>query len=174
MKSLSIFGLLILAFIVTGCGGDADMPTASSAMSTATFTATLLTASEVPPVTGAEGTGSGSATLTFNLSKDGGGDITAATMDASVSVTGFPPGTTLTASHIHPGAAGTNGAVFVSLGLTQGEISFPSGSGSFAKRGVTLTVDQANTILANPGAFYLNIHTAQNPDGVARGQLRAQ
>jgi hypothetical protein len=36
---------------------------------------------------------------------------------------------------------------------------------------VTLTVDQANAIMANPAGFYLNIHTAGNPNGVARGQL---
>jgi CHRD domain-containing protein len=43
------------------------------------------------------------------------------------------------------------------------------------KRGVTVTADQANSILANPGGFYLNILTADNPNGVARGQLvRAQ
>jgi len=65
--------------------------------------------------------------------------------------------------------------VFVSLGLTPGEISFADGSGSFTKRGVTLAVDEANSILANPGGFYLNIHTALNLNGVARGQLaRAQ
>jgi CHRD domain len=36
---------------------------------------------------------------------------------------------------------------------------------------ITLTADQANAILTNPGAYYLNIHTAANPNGVARGQL---
>jgi hypothetical protein len=41
------------------------------------------------------------------------------------------------------------------------------------KQGVTMTVDQANSIIANPGAFYVNIHTAANPGGVARGQLTA-
>jgi hypothetical protein len=34
-----------------------------------------------------------------------------------------------------------------------------------------VTVDQANAILANPGNFYFNIHTAANSGGVARGQL---
>jgi hypothetical protein len=139
------------------------------------FTAALLPSNEVPPTSGTEATGSGTATLTFNLTKDSAGNITAASMDATVSVTGFPAGTTLTASHIHPGAAGANGGVFVSLGLTAGEVSFATGSGSFTKRGVALTVDQANSIMANPTGFYLNIHTAANPNGVARGQLtRAQ
>jgi hypothetical protein len=39
----------------------------------------------------------------------------------------------------------------------------------------TAKLQTANTILANPSGFYLNIHTARNPDGVVRGQLtRAQ
>ena len=94
-------------------------------------------------------------------------------MDVTVSVTGFPAGTTLTASHIHPGVVGANGGILVSLGLAAGEVSFATGTGSFTKQGVTLTVDEANSILANPSAFYLNIHTAANPGGVARGQLTA-
>jgi CHRD domain-containing protein len=162
-------GLLILASVAAGCGGNT--PTAPSPASSSTFSAMLLPSSEVPPVSGSEAGGSGTSTLTFNLSRDGSGNITAATMDATVSVTGFPPGTTLTASHIHPGAVGASGGVFVSLGLTPGEISFATGSGSFTKRGVTLTADQASTIMANPGSYYLNIHTAANPNGVARGQL---
>jgi CHRD domain len=174
MKSISLFGLLVLGCIVTGCGGDASNPATPSPTSSSTFAAALLPASEVPPVAGSEANGSATATITFNLTKDAAGNTTAASMDATVSVTGFPPGTTLTASHIHPGAAGVSGGVFVSLGLTPGEVSFANGSGSFTKRGVTLTVDQANAILANPGAFYLNIHTADNPNGVARGQLKAQ
>jgi hypothetical protein len=173
MKSLSLFGLLILGLIVTGCS-NADTATSPSPASSVTYTAALLPSSEVPPITGAEATGSGTGTITFNLTKDSAGNLTAASMDATVSVSGFPAGTALTASHLHPGVVGANGGVFVSLGLAPGEISFATGSGSFTKQGVTLSVDQANSILANPGTYYLNIHTAQNPNGVARGQLRAQ
>jgi CHRD domain-containing protein len=135
------------------------------------FTAQLLPSSEVPPVTDSEANGSGTATIKFNLTKDSTGNITAATMDVTVTVTGFPAGTALTASHIHPGALGVNGGVLVSLGLSPGEITFATGSGSFTRQGVTLTVDQANSILANPAGFYLNIHTTANAGGVARGQL---
>jgi hypothetical protein len=131
----------------------------------------LLPSSEVPPVTDSEANGSGTATLKFNLTKDSNGYITAATMDVTVTVTGFPAGTALTASHIHPGAAGVNGGVLVSLGLSPGEVSFATGTGSFTRQGVTLTVDQANSIMANPAGFYLNIHTTANSGGVARGQL---
>jgi len=168
-RCTSLLALIALGVTLSAC--DDNGATAPSGTSTSTFTATLLPANEVPPITGSEAGGSGTATVTFNLTKDSADYVTAATMDVTGNVTGFPAGTALTASHIHPGAAGANGGVFVSLGLSAGEVTFPTGSGSFTKRGITLTVDQANTILANPGGFYFNIHTAANPNGVARGQL---
>ena len=58
--------------------------TTPSPASTSTFTATLLPANEVPPVAGNEAGGSGTATLTFNLTKDSAGYVTAATLDATV------------------------------------------------------------------------------------------
>jgi hypothetical protein len=168
---ISLLAVVALGLGVSACDDNAATAPTPSASATV-FTATLLPSSEVPPVIGSEANGSGTANLTFNLTKDSSGTITAATLDADVSVTGFPAGTALTASHIHPGDAGVNGGVIVSLGLSPGEVTFPTGSGSFSKRGITMTTDQANAILANSGAFYLNIHTAANPNGVARGQLR--
>jgi CHRD domain len=170
MKSRALIGLLLLGSLAAACGDDTPT-TPSPASSSVTFTAALLPSGEVPPISGTEASGSGTATLKFNLTKDAAGTTTAATMDAAVSVTGFPAGTALTASHIHPGAAGANGGILVSLGLAAGEVTFATGSGSFTKQGITVPVDQANSILANPAGFYLNIHTAANPGGVARGQL---
>ena len=161
--------LLIAAFGLVSC--TSDPPTSPSPGSTEQFTATLLPANEVPPITNGEAGGSATATITFNLTKDSAGSITAASMDVSVTAAGFPAGTTLTNAHIHPGAAGSNGGVFVSVGLTAGEVRFATGGGSFTKTGIAMTVDQANAILANPSGFYFNIHTATSPDGVARGQL---
>jgi CHRD domain len=173
-RYIALLALLALGVGLSAC--DDNAVTAPSPASTSTtFVAMLLPSNEVPPVTGSEANGSATASLTFNLTKDSSGTVTAATLDASVNVTGFPAGTALTASHLHPGETGVSGGVFVSLGLTAGEVTFPTGSGSFSKRGITLTADQANAILTNPGVYYLNIHTAANPNGVARGQLtRAQ
>ena len=173
MKRFSyLSALLVLGGVLVGCSDTSTMPSSNSS---ATFTAALRTSNEVPAVTGSEADGSGTATVTFNLSRDSAGNIMSATMDATVSATGFPAGTVLTASHIHTGAAGTNGGIFVNLGLNDGEGNLATGSGSFTKRGITVPLDQANSILANPAGFYLNIHTATNAAGVARGQLtRAQ
>jgi len=166
--------LLVLGCVTVGCGDYNNPLMTPSPASVARFTATLLPSNEVPPISGTEANGSGTAAVTFNLTKDSSGNITAAALDVTVTATGFPAGTSLTASHIHGGAAGANGGVLVSFGLAAGEVSFANGSGSFTKRSVSLTVDQANSIMANPSAFYVNIHTADNPGGVARGQLIAQ
>jgi CHRD domain len=163
--------LLVVGSVTAGCGDNAM--TSPSPASSVKLAATLLPSNEVPPVSGSEANGSATAMLTFNVTKDSSGTITAGSLDVTVSATGFPPGTTLTASHIHGGAAGANGGVLVNFGLAAGEVAFATGSGSFTKRGVTMTVDQANSIIANPAAFYVNIHTADNPGGVARGQLTA-
>lgn len=169
MKRLAVVGLLILGSFAVGCGGDS--PNAPSGASTATFTATLLPSSEVPAVTGAEASGSGTGTVTLNLTKDSAGYVTAATLDVTVTETGFPAGTAFTASHLHSAPAGANGGIVVSFGLAAGEVTFANGSGSFTKRGISVSADLANAILANPAGFYVNTHTAANTNGVARGQL---
>ena len=167
-RYVPLLALLTLGFGVAACNDYA--PTAPSAESER-YTAALLPANEVPPITGNEASGSATAELTFHLTKDAAGTITAATLDVTVSAKDFPPGTTLTSAHIHPGGTGANGGIFVSLGLTAGEVSFANGSGSFSKNAISLTADQARSIGANPAGFYLNIHTSTHPDGVARGQL---
>ena len=173
-RVIALCALVALASAAAACDGDTPTtPTTPTPDNNPpqVYSVTLSPASEVPPVGGSEAGGSGTATLTFNLTRDAGGTVTAAALDVTVNASGFPPGTALTASHIHPGASGSNGGVFVSFGLTAGEVVLADGSGSFTKRGVTLPVDSANAIMANPGGYYLNIHTASNPNGVARGQL---
>ena len=170
MKRLAV----ALAIASIGLSACDDNPTNPSNTDTETFTAALLPANEVPAVTGPEAAGSGTLTMTLNLTKDNNGNITAATANFSVQVTGFPAGMALTAAHIHPGAVGQTGSPIVNLALGAGEVTFANGSGSFTKNNITVTVYQANGLLANPGNFYFNIHTAANPGGVARGQLVLQ
>jgi len=168
-RSVLFLPLLVFGLTLPACSDHS--PSSPSPASSSTFTAALLPANEVPAIVGAEATGSGTATITLNFTKDSNGYVTAATFDFSVTAAGFPNGTTLTAAHIHGGNAGTNGGVLVSLALAAGEVTFANGSGSFTKTGISVTVDQANAILANPSSFYFNIHTAANVGGVARGQL---
>jgi hypothetical protein len=160
---------VVLAVCAAGCGSSNTSP---STPTVPTFTVNMLPANETTAVQGPESAGSGTMTIKFNLTKDNAGNITAATADFSGTCSGFPPGTTLTAAHIHPGAAGVAGSPVINLTLTAGEVVFANGSGNIVKNGITISpVDLATTIMNNPAGYYFNIHTAANPGGVARGQL---
>lgn len=101
---------------------------------------------EVPPVKSA---GSGSGSITIN--DDG-------TVSGSVTATGFEP----TAAHIHQAAAGKNGAVIVPFTKEGSKFSAPAGA--------KLTPDQLKAYKA--GDLYVNIHSAANPGGEVRAQLK--
>jgi hypothetical protein len=164
--------IAIAALVLGAAACDDKSP--NSPTETVKFTAQLSPANEVPPVTGGEASGAGTANITFNLNRDNGSAITSATADFSVSLSGFPAATALTAAHIHPGAVGTNGTFVVNTGLVAGEIVLTTGSGTFTKAGISMTPALAQEIIANPAAYYFNVHSTLNPGGVARGQLVRQ
>ena len=172
MSRLSILTVAAGLF-AAACSSDSSTPTAPTVQNKFVFTATLLPASERPnPVTNAEAGGSGTVTITMNVTRDAAGQISGATIDFNCTLTGFPAGTALTAGHIHTGDANAAGAPVVNTAIAAGEVTMPNGSGSLVKNGVTVSpVDTANLLLNNPGGFYFNVHTALNPGGVARGQL---
>jgi hypothetical protein len=169
MKRVALF-VIVLASFVSACTDSPSSPSQPKP----TFSALLQTSNENPPITGAEATGSGNATITFDVTRDSSGNITAAKTTFVVNLSGFPPGTPIRIAHIHTGGAGVNGAVVIDTGLTPADgLTLASGSGSFSR-----TVDVPSTgfavvnqILGTPSAFYFNAHTLVNPGGVVRGQL---
>jgi hypothetical protein len=162
----------IAAAFALAAAGCSDSPTSPSETSTR-FTATLLPANEVPPVSNADASGSGTVTVTLKTTRDSSGNITAATADFEVSLTGFPANTVLTGAHIHQAPAGSNSGVIWNTGLTNGEIVLANGSGSFTKTGTTIGdgASVAQAIINDPAGFYFNVHTTLNTAGAARGQL---
>lgn len=173
--SALILGLSILA---VGCSDSPSAPSSptpgpgSGTTTSTTFTVPMSPANEVPAITNADASGSGTAVITLAVVKDAGGTITSATADVKISVQGFQPGTTFTDAHIHNGAAGSNAGVFVSAGLSAGELTLVNGTGSVTKSGISVPADRAAAILANPAGHYFNVHTALNPAGAIRGQLQ--
>jgi len=150
-----------------------DSPTTPD--ETVTFTAQLSPANEVPPVANAESSGSGSATVRFNLTRNTAGSVTAATVDFQVSLTGFPNNTTLTMAHIHNNVAGQNGPIVIDTGLTAGQVTLGSGAGNFARDRIPVAdLTLLQNIIANPSRFYFNVHSSLNGTGMARGQLVKQ
>ena len=164
-----IVGLSVLA---GGCAADSS-PSAPSqgSRTTSTFTVPLSSANEVPPITNADASGTGTATIALTVTKDDSGNVTSATANFQISVTGFPAGTTVTDAHIHNGSAGGNAGIYVNTGLTSGEFGITNGSGSITKNGINVPSDRAAAILSNPAGHYFNVHTALNPAGAIRGQL---
>jgi hypothetical protein len=131
----------------------------------------LSSANEVPAITNADQPASGTATIALTVIRNVSGDITSATANIQINVTGFPAGTVVTNAHVHNAAAGENGSVFVGTGLTSGDLTLVNGSGSVTKNGINVPADRAAAILNNPAGHYFNVHTALNPDGAIRGQL---
>ena len=129
---------------LSGCGmmGDMKSGSAGGAQSVA-----LSGSNEVPPVqTGASGSG------TVRVAGDG-------SVDVKVTVTGMTP----TAAHIHQGAAGANGPVIVPL-TKSGDNTFVSPPGA--------KMSEAHLAAYKAGNTYINVHSAKNPGGEVRAQLK--
>ena len=175
MKSLSAVLLAGIATLAAGCGSASPTsPTTTTLPSSYTFTATLSPANEVPAVTNADASGSGTVTITMAVTRDGGGSITAATASFSVTLTGFPAGTTLTGAHIHQAGPGVNAGVVVNTGLANGEVVLAGGAGSFTKSSINVTAATADAMVLGATGFYFNVHSTLNTGGAARGQLAKQ
>jgi hypothetical protein len=106
-------------------------------------------ANEVPPVT-TSASGMGMVTITPERN-----------VTARIHVTGM----TATAAHIHEGAAGANGPVVVPFTKT-GDNQFEAAAGA------KLTEGQYASYKA--GKLYVNVHSAKNPGGEVRAQLKGE
>ena len=165
------FAVIAVALALGAAGCSKDSTTTPTPVKP-TFTADLRTSNENPPITNAEQGGSGTATITFDVTKDAAGNVTGGTANFVVNLTGFPAGTPINIAHIHEAAAGTNGSIVVNSLLTAGTVVLgANGAGTFTASNLTVDAALANRILTNPAGFYFNVHSTLNPGGVARGQL---
>lgn len=160
-------GLVVLA---SACSGAS--PSAPSAAAVPTFSFPLSANNEVPAFANGESATSGTVTIKLNITRDAANNITATTVDFTVTLAGFSQTSNITAAHIHEAVAGVIGSVRVNTGLASGEVILGGGNGGFTKNGVNVT-DLAiiQRILATPSAFYFNVHSTLNPGGVVRAQL---
>ncbi len=170
MRRLAIF-VLALAFGAPAC--DDDNPVGPSNSGPIVFTAELRASNEVPAIAGAEANGQGRVTITFNVPRDGSGNITGdGTWNVQAVISGLTDATAIRAAHIHNGAAGVNAGVWIDTLLTPANaIPTPGGSATINFEGVFLLGTRAQTVLDNPAGNYFNMHSLVNPGGVIRGQL---
>jgi hypothetical protein len=168
MKRLGVFVLVLGLVGVAGCDDESASPSNLPVV----LTAQLSPANEVPPVGNAENTGRGAAQITIHPTYDAAGAITGGTVDFHFQLSGFPDSLTIVGAHIHNAPAGQNAGVVVNTGIAAG--SPVAGSGGlwlFSVTGVATTAATVQGILANPAAYYFNVHSPLNPGGFARGQL---
>ena len=102
---------------------------------------------EVPPVT-TSATGSGTITVAADQSISG-----------KIATTGIKG----TVAHIHVAAPGTNGPVIVPL-TKDGENGWAVGPGA--------KLQDAHYQAFKDGKLYVNVHSAANPNGEIRGQIK--
>ena len=141
----AIHGALVASMIAFGACTTAQTTTSGK---TASLMARLSGASEVPP-TQSMAKGNLQATLDKNTR------VLTWTMQVS-GLSGAP-----TAAHFHgPAAPGENAGVAAPITIT----GQPTDNGV-----ITLTAAQMDDLLA--GHWYINVHTAANPDGEIRGQI---
>lgn len=146
-RTLLLAGSVAGAFALAGC---ATLEETLAEETADTFYATLTGAQEVG---GGDTDGAGKAEISIT---DEFGQVCWDLND----VRGIGP---ITGAHIHFGAKGTNGPVVFTLK--------PANEGGY--KGCASGSEWAqNRIENNPEAFYVNVHTAQYPNGAIRGQLQ--
>jgi hypothetical protein len=165
--------MLMLALALTGCSSDQETPTGPSISGPLVFTAQLQAANEVPPVANAEAGARGAVTITFDVPRDVLGNISGGgTATFAVQLNSFPLGTPAILAHIHTGAAGVAGPVFIDTRLTPAApLLLGDGTVNVALTNPGLLQNQAMAVAANPSNYYFNVHTPLNPAGAVRGQL---
>ena len=113
------------------------------------FAATMTGANEVPP---ADPDGTGTATISTN---DAVNQICTHLEVRNIGA--------VTAAHIHHGAAGVNGPPVVTLDPPDDNDSNDCDA---------VSDKLLDDIRRHPGDYYVNVHTAEYPNGAIRGQIR--
>ena len=160
---------LIVCGLAAGCSDDDPTGPSSQPL---VFTAILSPANEVPAITNAESGGRGAMQVQVDVTRDASNVVTGGTATFYFQASGFPADTRTQGAHIHSAVAGVNGPIVVDSGITAANpLPMTGGAQEFRSGPITVTAATANAIIANPSAFYFNIHSPLNPGGFARGQL---
>jgi len=146
MGTWNLYGRIGATVVTAGVAALAGCSTMSNIMHGGQQVA-LSGSNEVPPVSTMA---SGSGTVTVN---------TDCTLTARIEASGM----TATAAHIHQGAVGSNGPVIVPF-TKAGDNTF------VAPEGAKMTEAQCAAYKA--GNTYVNVHSAKNPGGEIRAQLK--
>lgn len=135
------------------------------------FQAVVSPANEVPPRPVAQ-QASGTATVVMSIKRNAAGAATAAYIDFVMNAY-YGAEEVSRAMHIHRGGANVSGPVVLDSAFG-GPVTAGPGNATFVRRAEFVSTTDLNTVeqvLADPGGYYINIHTVSAPGGILRGQL---
>jgi len=152
-------------------------PLAGQSVETLYFRAVLLPANEVPAVGSSN---KGVADVTVHAVLDSTGQIVSGTVNVVTHVN-LTASVAITGMDIWKGAAGQNGSVAISTGLSAANDPIVQSGSDLVQAPAVVSSPNASAMAAlrdlvqNPASYYLNLLTATSPNGAIRGQLqRAQ
>jgi uncharacterized protein (TIGR03437 family) len=144
---------------------------------TAFFRVVMLPTNEIPLVNSAT---RGTADILANVVRDSSGQIVSGTVDILARVT-FAAAATATSLDIRSGTTGQNGAVVIGTGLSTANARPILNGGDTIHIAAQISGDNPTPLAAlrgliqDPSKYYVNLLTADLPNGAIRGQLqRAQ
>ncbi len=164
--ALAVAAAMSLVLIGAAAGKSPSKSPKQSA--TPVFKLSLKPSQEVPRIKGLRASGTGS--LTFDLERNSSGAITSGEVIFYVNYS-FPGSVEINGLHVHKAARGVIGPVVINSGMT----TFTDADGQGNVTTVVAGVDPAllQAILDKPRDYYVNLHTAVNPGGAMRDQLRS-
>jgi len=138
-----------------------------------TLRTAMTTDQEVPAVTGLQA--AAAANVHLYVTRAQSGRVSAATVLFDVNHA-FPEATEFTGLHIHRAAAGQSGGIVIESGVSGTNPVTNPGVGNIARlvnldASTPSALEAVNDLLANPGNFYLNLHTRVFGGGAVRAQL---
>ena len=162
-RLLMAVAAMAVAVLWAGCGDSADEvqqdvkrgadEVREGAEALTRFSATLTGAEETPNPGDPDGAGTASVNIDV--------DKRQVCFDVSVQRLDQP-----IATHIHEGEVGKAGPVVIPL-------TAPSSGDGSVKACTDADTGVLTRLTAQPGSFYVNVHTGRFPEGAVRGQLKA-
>ena len=156
-----------VALVAVGAAGGAASKGKPKLSATPVFKLHMKPSQEVPRIQGLKADAVGSVTFDLTRSTPGGA-ITAGEVVFYVNYA-FPASVQIVGLHVHQGAKGANGPVVITSGVAPFVDADGVGNVTTVVPGSPATLQ---AILDNPRGYYVNLHTATNPDGALRTQLR--
>jgi len=135
------------------------------------FQASVSPTNVAPPLRNMDA--SGDCELAINLVRNQNGDPINGFVDCTCNL-GLGMNQAINAMHIHQGERGQNGAIVLNANFGEPVMAGPGPQRIFRQVEVVDTpgLQVLQQIMANPGGFYLQIHSNENPAGLCRDQLR--